>query len=247
VKKIILIVAVLLATLACAHPGQAQIMDYNRWKIDVTPYFWLSGSNGDIVVDSTSVPVDVSFKDLVDFVSWGISGHVEARKRELALIFDVRYRDLDSQEEAMSTELRTTLAEASVGYTVMRLIEYDVVGDVIGGLRYFNARIAIRDAPNEPSAEENWVDPLVGGRIGWKPSETWTLSARGDIGGFGVGSDFSYNVGAVASWRVFDFSLIFGYRLWHSKYETGSGADQFKYDVTTHGPGVGMTFHFGGR
>ena len=245
-KKNAIVILSLLASAMLCQSAHAQIMEYNRWKIDVTPYFWLSGASGDVTADGTTTAIDASFRDVADFVSWGISGHVEARKRLWALIFDLRYRDLDSQEESMSTDLRNVLVEGSVGYRVIDWFERDVAVEVIGGVRYFNTRIAIRDAPNEPTDERNWADPIIGGRVGWNPNKAWTLSARADVGGFSVGSDFSYNVSAVASWRVYDFSLLFGYRVWYADYETGSGTDLFKYDVTTHGPGLGMTFHFGG-
>jgi hypothetical protein len=224
----------------------AQIMSYNRWKIDVTPYFWLSGVNGDITVDGNPVPIDLSFGDVSEFISWGISAHVEARKKLWVLIFDVRYRNLDSQEEFQSTVLRNTLAEGSVGYWVIDWRRFKLTADVIAGLRYANMRTEIRDAPGSPTADENWVDPIVGGRVAWKPAEAWTISARGDVGGFGLGSKFSYNVGLFGGWRFNNFSVILGYRVWYADYESGSGADLFKYDVTTHGPGIGMTFHFGG-
>ena len=48
------------------------------------------------------------------------------------------------------------------------------------------------------------------------------------------------------SYRIYDFSVVFGFRAWSVDYETGSGADLFKYDVVTYGPGIGFTFHFGG-
>ena len=241
---------IVLAFAACAlglhTPISAQIMDYNRWKIDVTPYFWLAGTTGDLVLNGEPHPIDVTFKELSDFASWGISGHVEARKQLWAFIADVRYRDLDSQEEQGSTDLKSTLFEVSAAFTFFRSFEYPVTFDVLAGLRYFNTRWSIRDAASEPSGEENWVDPIIGGRTAWKPGEAWTLSLRGDIGGFGAGSSFSWNAAAVAAYRVYGFSFILGYRAWNADYESGSGTELFKYDLTTHGPGIGFTFHFGG-
>jgi hypothetical protein len=245
-KRLFLIALPLLSVLVLHQSASAQIMSYNRWKIDVTPYFWLSGLNGDLTVDGNTVPLDLSSGDVSELISWGISAHVEARKKLWVLIADVRYRNLDSQEEFQSTVMRNTLAEGSVGYWVIDWMRFNITADVIAGLRYANMRAEIRDAPNAPSGEENWIDPLVGGRVAWKPGEAWTISLRGDVGGFGVGSKFSYNLGLSGGWRFNNFSVILGYRAWYADYESGSGADLFKYDVTPHGPGVGMTFHFGG-
>ena len=70
----------------------------------------------------------------------------------------------------------------------------------------------------------------------------------GDIGGFGVGSDITYNPIGTVGWdmTVFgnDATLHAGYRVLYQDYEDGSGADRFAYDVTTHGPMIGMNFQF---
>jgi hypothetical protein len=245
-KRRCLVSLLLLVSVALARSASAQIMSYDRWKIDATPYFWLSGLNGDVTVEGTRVPINLSFSDISEFISWGISVHVEARKRLWILIADVRYRNLNSQEEFQSTVLRNTLAEGSVGYWVIDWRRFSVTADVIAGLRYVNMRAEIRDASGVPSQDEGWVDPLVGGRVAWKPGKAWTISFRGDVGGFGIGSKFSYNAGLFGGWRFNNLSVILGYRAWYADYESGSGADLFRYDMTTHGPGIGMTFHFGG-
>lgn len=41
-----------------------------------------------------------------------------------------------------------------------------------------------------------------------------------------------------------DATLIAGYRVLHQDYEDGSGANRFAFDVTTHGPIIGMNFRF---
>jgi hypothetical protein len=230
--------AVVVALSALHQPAAAQMMSYNRWKIDATPYFWLSGVDGDVTVDGTTTSVDADFGDIAELISWGISGHVEARKRALALIFDLHYRELDEQQDSLSTTLQNVVAEGSAGYAVTQWLE------VIGGVRYFNTEVGISGTPI--SENKNWVDPIVGGRATWRPAKAWTVSGRADVGGFGIGSDLSWSVTAVAAYRVYDFSVVFGYRIWQADYETGSGGDLFRYDVITHGPGLGMTFHFGG-
>lgn len=236
-------VTCLFLTVMTGYAG-AQMMSYNKWKIDVTPYFWLSGAKGNATVEGMAFDIDESFSDLSKLVSWSIAGHVEARKRVWALILDVRYRDLDTQEEMNSTDVANIIVETSVGYKVLDWPKSSV--EVIGGLWYFNTRIEVRDAPNAPSDEANWVDPMIGGRATWKLSKVATFAARADVGGFNIGSNISWNASGVFAYRMYDFSVVLGYRVWSVDYETGSGSDLFTYDVVTHGPGVGFTFHFGG-
>ena len=58
----------------------------------------------------------------------------------------------------------------------------------------------------------DWVDPLVGLR--WMPqiSDSWHVILKGDIGGFGVASDFTWNLQGGLMWDATDYlSLVFQY------------------------------------
>ena len=89
------------------------------------------------------------------------------------------------------------------------------------------------------------MDPIVGANLSLPLGKNFSLNVRGDIGGFGVGSDLT--------WQVFPTlagNLPIGDRskpgtCWlYMDYETGSGASHFKYDVLTQGPQLGVTFSF---
>lgn len=41
-----------------------------------------------------------------------------------------------------------------------------------------------------------------------------------------------------------DLEVVAGYRYLDADYEDGSGADVFKYDMVTAGPGIGVSFKF---
>ena len=79
-------------------------------------------------------------------------------------------------------------------------------------------------------------------RYGWLFARDWTLLARGDLGGLGIGSKLSWNLFAGVSYGVGSVSFLAGYRIWSADYETGSGADRFEWDVTSGGPGLGIAF-----
>ena len=68
---------------------------------------------------------------------------------------------------------------------------------------------------------------------------------RGDVGGFGVGSDFAWQAFPYLGWQFAQWgSLQAGYRWVDMDYETGSGANRFKYDMLYRGPQVGITVRF---
>jgi hypothetical protein len=93
------------------------------------------------------------------------------------------------------------------------------------------------------------VDPLVGARAHFHLSERWSLSLEGNVGGFGVGSDFAWHASGAIGYRFSLFGednarLLGGYRALSQDYETGSGDDKFEWDVTLHGPIVGLAIAF---
>jgi hypothetical protein len=99
------------------------------------------------------------------------------------------------------------------------------------------------------SGDVTWVDPLVGLRLRhqFMPGQELTLS--GDVGGFGVGSEFSWQaVGAYRfqmghAWGA-TWSGMLGYRALYADYSKGSGDTLYQYDMLQHGPIAGISARF---
>jgi hypothetical protein len=99
------------------------------------------------------------------------------------------------------------------------------------------------------SGDVTWIDPLVGLRLRHQfvPGQELTLS--GDIGGFGVGSEFSWQ--ALGAYR-FQFahaygaawSGMIGYRALYVDYSKGAGNTLYQFDMLQHGPIVGVSARF---
>ena len=99
------------------------------------------------------------------------------------------------------------------------------------------------------SGSVDWVDPFVGGRLRYKPSAGQEVVVRGDIGGFGAGSDFSWEVIGTYNWQMCIFEGLnvdgyIGYRALSVDYSQGSGTTRYEYDVLQQGPVMGMTTRF---
>ena len=85
--------------------------------------------------------------------------------------------------------------------------------------------------------DENWIDPFVGLRLGVDLSPKWDLVVSADIGGFGVGSDSTWNAWAMVNYQWSENTrLSFGYRGLHQDYQAGNGTERFKWDETLFGP-----------
>ncbi len=99
------------------------------------------------------------------------------------------------------------------------------------------------------SGDVTWVDPIVGMRLRhqFMPGQELTLS--GDIGGFGVGSQFSWQ--AVGAYRFAfakaygaEWSGMLGYRALYVDYSKGAGDTLYAFDMLQHGPIVGISARF---
>ncbi len=92
---------------------------------------------------------------------------------------------------------------------------------------------------------KSWVDPSIIGNAHFQFSPKWSLLARGNVGGFSVGSKFYWQMQAYVGYRVSEiFTLSAGYRLIDINYESGTGSDRFLYDVNTFGPVIRFGFTF---
>jgi hypothetical protein len=98
-------------------------------------------------------------------------------------------------------------------------------------------------------AHKDWVDPFIGARTLWSLSPKWTLTAGGNIGGFGLGSDFTWAATGLVGYN-FHLSdknkaqVFAGYRALSQDYATGSGNNKFEWDETLYGPILGLSLHF---
>lgn len=92
--------------------------------------------------------------------------------------------------------------------------------------------------------EESWVAPIIGLRLGCDLSERWSFIVRGDIGGFGAGSDFEWQAAGLFAYRWFTswggVSAYIGFRALGQDYTNGG----FTWDMTTYGPLLGVAFQF---
>ena len=92
---------------------------------------------------------------------------------------------------------------------------------------------------------KTWVDPLVGVLLRTPEMHRVGFRVYSEIGGFGIGSDFAWQVFPVVVVRMTEkASIDLGYRWLDLDYTTGDGTDAFSYDVLSQGPVMGFTFRF---
>lgn len=95
-----------------------------------------------------------------------------------------------------------------------------------------------------------WVDPVFGVRVRHQFSPHQQITARGDIGGFGLGSQFSWQAVAVYSyaWDLDggrQIAALLGFRALGVNYTAASGgADAMAINETLYGPVIGVSYRF---
>jgi len=93
-----------------------------------------------------------------------------------------------------------------------------------------------------------WIDPVIGLRLRHQFTPTQSAFIRGDIGGFGLGSQLSWQAVAAYSygWQVGHYVLAgtIGYRALGANYTSGSGLATEGVDLVMHGPLIGFTVKF---
>jgi hypothetical protein len=85
----------------------------------------------------------------------------------------------------------------------------------------------------------DWIDPIVGARAKYDITQKLAMRLEGDIGGFGVGSDFAWNVSALVDYKICDHWTLFGgYRILDVDYHDGPKG----FDAQFYGPLAGLQY-----
>lgn len=223
-----------------------------EWRHELAPYVFAAGMDGEVGVGAVNGDVDVSFGDVLENLDWGAMLAYRGTRGPWSIAFDGIYMDLEGKKNGAQgailgeAEVQQTALEVDVGYAVAERIT------AFAGLRYndLDADVKVRGAGplgTEVTAgsSESWIDPVIGALTEIPINDKWSASLRGDIGGFGVGSDFAWQVIALVRWQATpSLAVGGGYRYFDQDYEDGSGSDYFKYDVASSGPVLGVAFTF---
>jgi hypothetical protein len=230
-----------------------------EWAFTAAPYMWFVSLDGDVTVKGQKSDVDMDFSDIWDEMNIGAMIAFEASNSRWGVLADVLYANLgqDTTTDGIKIEPSFDLFVMSLG-GFYRFGTWDlgedsaatVSVDGIAGGRYTYLDLELDfKGIGKTSGNQDWFDPIVGARALFDFSEHWTLGLEGSIGGFGVGSDFSWHAAGLVGYRfdLFgekDAKFIGGYRALSWDYEDGSGLNKFEWDVTLHGPILGLVITF---
>lgn len=219
------------------------------WEISVSPYFFLAGLDGTVGVVGQRAEVNATFRDLFRNLDFAVMGQVEARKGNWSILGDVMYMSLSGERVTPSpffsdieVEVKELIVEPSVAYRVVKTERGSV--DVLGGVRIWHVNTHLTFQPRilplvDVEGSKNWADPIVGARGVAKLSPRVFAMGRFDVGGFGVGSDFTGQVFGGVGFQVKPrVALIGGYRYLRADYFN----EGFVFKTTMSGIMLGAKF-----
>lgn len=245
------------------------------WSFQAATYIWLPQTQGSLSARGGTAHIDVGFDQMFDLLGDGdlfaAGGHLEARYDRLSFFLDafggtarpasnVTLGPRQMQSGTADVTMNFAFFEFGPAYRVLewprggpgRPIEVDLLTG--GRFMYFYQSITLRGGRDlfggYASATSEWVDPFVGGRFAVPLVGELDVVFRGDIGGFGAGSELAWNViggfqytlpwepggartSVAAIYKVLDFD-----------HESGSGADEIVSKLELRGPAVGLVFDF---
>ena len=223
----------------------AQSQEAEKWNYTAAFYMWMPGVDGTVGALGRTVGAEASFTDLISNTKFGVMTGLLARKGRFSITGDFIYVRLGTDEQLppfkIDIEIIPTILEGTAGYQIAKNV------DVYGGIRFYNVENNITfNGPLslEVDATKRWVDPIVGLRFSPELSKRFSLLTRIDVGGFGAGSDLSWQLHAYGLWHVTEKgSIAFGYRVLDIDYQEESGK-QFLLDMQIKGPSVGFVYKF---
>jgi hypothetical protein len=226
-----------------------------KWRFLVEPYLMGPNMKGTVGIGSLpDVDVNANVGDIFSHLKAGFMLYAEAQNGTWALSSDFLYMKLsqDAEPTKLINSGNVTVSETAWELAGLRTLLPWLEGGVAGRmLRIDMDADVVRNEPRggtTPLSEamtRTWFDPLFLFRLKLANAGHWQLQLRADIGGFGIGSDLTWQVQAYAGYRFSElFQATVGYRSLAIDYEKGEGADRFKYDVTTFGPIIKLGFNF---
>jgi hypothetical protein len=234
----------------------------DKWEFMIAPYIWATQIDSKVTVKGHSAEMTTYFSDIVNNLNAGFLGHFEAAKGgKWGFFLDAIYLHLRGGGDVPTVRTTglpsppardvTLTLQASIveGGGFYRLGTWSLAGkpitvDALGGLRYWYFAVNLdTTSPLNPSGNDYWVDPFIGARAQFDLTKKLWFNLRGDVGGFGVGSTFSWNGAGFFGYRFTPaLTGMLGYRALYVDYKKSTSA--VRYEETFYGPIGGISYTF---
>jgi hypothetical protein len=243
-------------------PSAAEPPPEDTWDLAVVPYLWALALQGETEVAGTTAEIDRGILDNLNDFELGGMVFVDARyRRFVATVDGFSTRISDNRGGALlrvDATSTTLIGDLKAGFRLLdttvpwadasALDSPRILLDLLGGVRYWAVRTELET--NGLTAQQfdtwkDWVDPLVGARVGVGITGTLNVSVLGDVGGFDMGnaSELTWMVMPTLNWKPSEhWSFHVGYKHLKAERERPSTNNELDFELT--GPVLGFGYHF---
>ena len=238
---------------AMAGPCGAQgnpTTDDGNWHVALSPYLWFPGVSGTAGAGPITVSVRASPGDLLSNFRFGLMGITDVSRSRFVAPLDLVWVRLADEKALPPTNLGITSANFKATQFIVtpkigfRLVNSEKVQiDALTGVRYWYFGETLSFSPSslglQAHRSQNWVDPLVGGRITFPLSPKIVVSVGGDVGGWGAGSQLDYQIAGALGYKIDpDWTIQAGWRYLYANYR-----GQAIFDAHMSGVAFGLTYN----
>lgn len=227
------ILAASLVSLLGQEPLDPSPAHEESWRFTVEPYLWVASLAGEgRTNDSSPVEVDV-VGDLN--AALPLSFRADPPGGGFSLRLDGLYARWRDDQGSLRTETEVWIVEGGVGLPVAEHLE------LTAGLRLVGLGFDVELGAIDGDEQTSFVDPWIGARSEVALGDEWALHLVGDVGGFGLGSDLSWQGLAYVGWRPNErWRIDLGYRAIGVDFEDSG----LEYDLVAYGPVLGVGWGF---
>jgi hypothetical protein len=247
-------VALFILSILCISSFAQKSAQEKKWKFLIEPYIMFPSMSGETGIRNLpALNVDANAGDIFSKLQFGAMLYLEAKTDKWAVTSDLLYMKLqqDATPNIIINSGRVTAKQ--LGYELAGLYRVAPFFEAGVGMRLNSIASDLEIVRNtvgggtqtlNPSLTRTWVDPIIVTRFTHDIKNKWLFTARGDIGGFGIGSSFTWQAQGYVGYR---FSKLFqtsvGYRVISIDYDKGVDAERFRYNMNTFGPNIRFGFN----
>lgn len=239
-----LVAGAMAISLALAPAGAAA----QDWSGQATVYGWGAGVGGDFTpfTGGPELSFDKSLSEVLEDLDAAFFATGLLRRNDLVLFGDLTYSA--SSREGLIPPGAPASGEVTIrSLTLAAGRRFDAGDgssvDVLGGLRAWrlDGQVSVPAAAVDVAPEKNFVDPIFAVRGNIPLSDRWSALGYADIGGFGAGSDLTWQASLTANFAATEnLYLSVGYRHLYLDYEDNGTV----FEGSMSGPLLGATWRF---
>jgi hypothetical protein len=226
--------------------------DGDRWEFTIAPYLWASSMKADISTpQGENVQVDESFTKILSAIKFAFMGAFDARKGRFVTVHDLIFLHTGSSTKGSigpglveaDADLRTIVVTSVAGYRVVD--KGPMFVDLMAGARLTSMRTELgltgplRSVERENSKTK--IGPVIAGRVRVPFNEKWGAALYGDVGGFGIVADISWELIGTVQYDISShWRLGAGWRHLVAKQDK----NDFDADLKLSGPFLTAAYRF---